>query len=137
MPLNEDFKAKFWFQTPEPVAIPMYTGYIPGYGPRKLFQFGKTFGEMTHDLFVQDHPVVGLRLAPILDCSQLLDKKLEQEVLAWKHEISSQNNKYCRDMVSGYAGYVPRRKFIQGKPFPDESKEATALMEKLKLLKEK
>lgn len=136
MPITEDYEGKYWFQTPEPVGTPGYTGYIPGYGPRRLLQFGKTFGEMTHGL-LKEHPVAGLRLAPIIDTRQSMDEKLEQEVLAWKHEVSSQNNKYCKDMVSSYAGYVPRRRFLLGKSFTEECREATALMEKLKIMKEK
>lgn len=136
MPVNEDYQTKFWFQTPEPLCRPGYTGYIPAYGPKRLFQFGRTYGKMTHDLLV-DHPTAGLRLARILDCSKSLQEKLEEEALTWKHEISTENSKLNRSMVPGYAGYVPRRRFLLGKAFNEASIEAIALTEKLKTVHQK
>ncbi|XP_035204790.1 protein FAM166B-like [Stegodyphus dumicola] len=133
MPVPEKYKTKYWFQTPEPSCRPGYTGFLPGYGPKRLFQFAKTYGMMTHEL-MKEHPVAGLRLGNLLDNSLELQRKLEEEAMTWKHEVTAENNRYCRNMVPGYTGYVPRKKFLVGRVYDEECKEAVALFEKLKLM---
>ncbi|GFT71569.1 uncharacterized protein NPIL_492531 [Nephila pilipes] len=135
MPISEYYQPKHWFQTREPCCRPGYTGYFPEYGPRRLYQFGETFGVMTHNI-MRSHPVAGLRMGKVLDFSNELQEQLEEDALTWKHEITSENNRLREKMVSGYTGYVPRKRFLYGKVYDEECKQAVALIEKLKLLKE-
>lgn len=133
MPISELYEPKHWFQTPEPCCKPGYTGYLPELGNSKCrFQHGETYGQLTHKI-MKSHPVAGLRMGYILDFSKEIRERLEEEALAWKHEVTSQDTRYRRQMVSGYSGYVPRRKFLVGKAFDDECKQAVALMEKVKI----
>ncbi|GBM39341.1 hypothetical protein AVEN_257451-1 [Araneus ventricosus] len=135
MPIPENYQPKHWFQTPEPCCRPGYTGYLPEYGPKRLYQFGETYGHMTHNL-MKSHPVAGLRMGNIVDFNKELQEKLEEEAIVWKHEVTSENNRFRAKMVPGYTGFVPRRGFLFGKVYDEECKQAVALIEKQKLIKE-
>ncbi|GFR18248.1 uncharacterized protein TNCT_578571 [Trichonephila clavata] len=135
MPIPEYYQPKHWFQTREPFCRQGYTGYLPECGPKRLYQFGETYGILTHNI-MKSHPVAGLRMGNILDYSKELQEQLEEDALVWKHEIHSENNRLRAKMVSGYTGYVPRKRFLYGKVYDEECKEAVALMEKQKIMKE-
>lgn len=135
MPKNELYHSPNPFETPEPHAKLGYTGFFPDSGPKRNFQMGKIYEKMTHDMMIP-HPVSGLRFGMILNNTESLQNKLEEEVMTWKHEQTTQSVKLRRNMMVGYTGYIPRKRFLCGKSYSEECKTATSLLEKLKLLDE-
>ena len=133
MPQREQYESNNPFETPEPHAKPGYTGFFPDSGPKRNFQRSKIYEQWTHDIMVP-HPVAGLRFGIILSTDESLQSKLGDEVMAWKHEKMTQNPRLGRNMMPGYTGYVPRRRYLIGKSYTEECKTATALFEKLRLL---
>ncbi|KAG8187008.1 hypothetical protein JTE90_005777 [Oedothorax gibbosus] len=111
MPPTENYQYPHGYFTPEPHCIPGYTGYLPGFGPHKQYQFGKTYGKMTHDI-MEAHPVAGERFGPILQWDGRGDMASEDELLAWEREQNSSKHVLRRGMVPGYTGHVPRKQFI-------------------------
>ncbi|KAF8774591.1 Protein suppressor of white apricot like protein [Argiope bruennichi] len=79
MPIPEHYQQRHYFKTPEPCFRPGYTGFLPEYGPRRLYQFGETYGHMTHKL-MKSHPVAGLRMGNIVDFRKELQEHLEEEL---------------------------------------------------------
>lgn len=132
MPKRELYEPNHAYETPEPHAKPGYTGFFPDSGPKRNFQYGNVYEKWTHEIMLP-HPVAGLRFGIMLNPNETLQRRLEDEVLAWKHETTTQNLRLRRNMMIGYTGYVPRKKFLCGKSYAEECKTATALFEKLKL----
>lgn len=135
MPIVEQYESNNFNETPETHGKPGYTGVFPESGPKRNFQMGKIYEQWTHDV-IASHPVAGLRFGTILNSDETLQRNLEDECMAWKHEINTQNLKFRRDMMVGYAGFVPRRRFICGKSYSDECKTAIAEFEKMKTRRE-
>ncbi|GIY19279.1 uncharacterized protein CDAR_413991 [Caerostris darwini] len=132
MPRTEDYHYSHGSYTPEPHCIPGYTGYLPGFGPHKLYQFGKTYGKMTHDIMAR-HPVAGERFSRILSCDCNGRGKRDDTFKVWQHEHSTSNPKYTNDMVPGYTGHVPKKESHCGQGFQKECRRGISDFQKLKM----
>ncbi|GBM20470.1 hypothetical protein AVEN_5553-1 [Araneus ventricosus] len=132
MPRTEEYNYPHASFTPEPHCIPGYTGYLPGFGPHKLYQFGKTYGRMTHDI-MESHPVAGERFGQILSCDCSRNAKRDDSFHVWQHEHSTSYPKFRIDMVPGYTGHVPRKDSHCGRGYQEECRKGISEFERLKM----
>ncbi|XP_035231134.1 UPF0605 protein GA14893-like [Stegodyphus dumicola] len=121
--------------TPEPHFKPGYTGYLPGYGPHRLYLPPKTFGKATHELLLP-HPIAGYRLNTILEVptAELMAKQ-EQEFYLYQHQRYTKDLKRRKDTIPGYVGHIPRTRNIIGQAFPKAVRKGTAEFYKIRSMK--
>lgn len=131
MPATEDYLYPHSHFTPEPHCLPGYTGYLPGFGPHKLYQYGKTYGRLTHDIMAK-HPIAGKRFGNILEYTDD-DRSSNRRSYDWKSKKKSGHGSIKSNMVSGYTGHIPRKKFYCGKGYQEECRYGIADFEKLQM----
>ncbi|XP_041370969.1 protein FAM166B-like [Gigantopelta aegis] len=87
--------------------VPGYRGYIP----HIKYTMGQTYGNETHDLLSEKFPKFR---APTTVCFP------QPEVLKNELPESTGDNKYTKDMVPGYTGYIPTLPFKFGATYKNE-----------------
>ncbi|KAF8787385.1 hypothetical protein HNY73_008988 [Argiope bruennichi] len=126
MPRCEDYVNPNPYATPEPHFKPFYTGWLPGFGPRKRYIAPNTYEAATHDIMVP-HPIAGRRLNNILEISnEDLRAKQEEDFYLSQHERYVLDLKRRGDTVSSYQGYIPRNVDNIGMTFTKAVRKATA-----------
>lgn len=131
MPRCENYVNPYPYATPEPHFKPHYTGWLPGFGPKKQFLSPKTYEVATHDLMVH-HPIAGKRLGFILEMSiEDLEKRHREEFYVKQHEKFASDLKRRRDTVPGYKGHIPRSIDVIGLTYQKAVKKATADFNKI------
>ncbi|XP_050529623.1 protein FAM166B isoform X2 [Daktulosphaira vitifoliae] len=113
---------------PQPHYLSGYSGFVPGY----KFQHGRSFGSLTHDLFL--NPSVKRS-----SMSVLTDLKTEHNSRPNIYELATIANrcdyrecKYNVDLKPGYDGHVPNKKEFFGKGYSVESAMGLSMFEKTK-----
>ncbi|XP_046567438.1 uncharacterized protein C10orf82-like [Haliotis rubra] len=94
-------------QLKEGTQVPGYRGYVP----QIKYRVGQTYGNDTHDLLKSDHEF--RRSATIMG-------PFPQETLKNELPDATGDNKYTKNMVPGYTGYIPRMPFKFGGTYKDD-----------------
>ncbi|XP_072353305.1 ciliary microtubule inner protein 2B [Scyliorhinus torazame] len=109
--------------TPEPHYIPGYAGYCPQY----KYTIGHCYGKLTSKLLT-DPPIARsgqLLLRPNQDQETINNMGTEQHRnLHQSHKVSKEGQKLTDLMVSGYTGFVPRRKIYFSKTYRETCADA-------------
>ncbi|XP_078077866.1 ciliary microtubule inner protein 2B [Mustelus asterias] len=118
--------------TPEPHYIPGYAGYCPQY----KYSVGQCYGKLTSKLLT-DPPIPRsgqLLLQPYKDQETSNKTGTEQHGNQHQsHKVSRKGQKLTDLMITGYTGFVPRRKIYFSKTFRETCADAVGDFEREQL----
>ncbi|KAJ1520960.1 hypothetical protein ONE63_004036 [Megalurothrips usitatus] len=94
------------FETPQPLMVPGYTGYVPQY----RYRIGETFGKTTHKIMLDPHIQLAERLV-LSDRSSdnyQVARPTENDVDIVQSRFRYGDPLYQHPVIPGYEGFLPR-----------------------------
>ncbi|XP_034234707.1 UPF0605 protein CG18335-like [Thrips palmi] len=103
------------FETPQPLMVPGYTGYVPQY----RYRIGETFGKTTHKIMLDPHVQLAdkLVLSDRSSDNYQVTRPSENDVDIVQSRFRYGDPVYQHPVIPGYEGFLPRIRGQSGQRF--------------------